>query len=245
MLGQALLGHMAFDGLAWLTAIIAGWWIRRRWLAATPLPMPDRAYPVYMLVVWTGAIASAVGLGSANLALTEPGEAGFGLSGRSILGALAGGIATAELYKALRGIRGSTGIVFVVPLALGIAIGRIGCFLGGLPDYTYGTPTVLPWGIDFGDGMTRHPVQLYESLAMVAFLAWFVPRLRRGEAAAIRGGFYLFAGWYAAQRFLWEFLKPYPPILGPLNLFHLACLGVAAYAAAMLVFTQKPVRAPA
>lgn len=245
MLGQALLGHMAFDGLAWLTAIFAGWWARRHWLAATALPMPDRAYPLYMIVVWMGAIAAAIGLGSANLALVGPGEAGFGLSGRSILGALAGGIVTAELYKAVRGIRGSTGIVFVVPLALGIAIGRIGCFAGGLADYTYGTPTTLPWGVDFGDGLARHPVQVYESVAMVAFLAWFVPRLRRGDAAAIRGGFYLFAGWYAAQRFLWEFLKPYPTVVGPLNLFHFVCLGVAGYAAAMLVLAREPARAPA
>jgi prolipoprotein diacylglyceryltransferase len=88
-------------------------------------------------------------------------------------------------------------------------------------------------------------VQLYESLAMVAFLAWFVPRLKRGEATAIRSGFYLFAGWYAAQRFLWEFLKPYPAVIGPFNLFHLVCLAVLVYAAAMLVFTREAARAPA
>jgi hypothetical protein len=39
--------------------------------------------------------------------------------------------------------------------------------------------------------------------------------------------------WYAAQRFCWEFLKPYAPVFGPLNLFHLICLGLIAYALRM------------
>jgi len=38
-------------------------------------------------------------------------------------------------------------------LAIGVAIGRIGCYLAGLDDFTYGTPTALPWGHDFGDGV--------------------------------------------------------------------------------------------
>jgi prolipoprotein diacylglyceryltransferase len=56
-----------------------------------------------------------------------------------------------------------------LPLAIGIAVGRLGCFFAGLDDFTYGTPTTLPWGHDFGDGIARHPVQLYESAAMAAF----------------------------------------------------------------------------
>jgi hypothetical protein len=36
----------------------------------------------------------------------------------------------------------------------------VGCFLTGLSDRTYGTPTPLPWGIDFGDGIPRHPPAL-------------------------------------------------------------------------------------
>lgn len=250
MLGPAAVSrpelvHMLLDGTAWLAAIAAGWRMRRTWLATAPLPMPGRAYPVYLIVVWLGAVVGAVGLGSANLSLAAPADAGFGLAGRSILGAIAGGILTAELYKKLLGIHGSTGVVFVVPLALGIAIGRVGCFLAGLAELTYGTPTDLPWGVDFGDGVSRHPVQLYESLAMIGFLALLLPRLRRGEPVALRSGFYLFVGWYAVQRFAWEFLKPYPPVLGPLNLFQLTCLAMAVYAAAMLVRAREPRHAPA
>ena len=115
-------------------------------------------------------------------------------------------------------------------VAAAIAIGRVGCFLAGLDDMTYGTPTTLPWGIDFGDGVHRHPVQLYESIAMAAFLAVFVILLRRGSEPVLRTGFYIFVGVYAAQRFVWEFLKPYGTVIGPFNLFHLLSLALIAYA---------------
>jgi prolipoprotein diacylglyceryltransferase len=119
---------------------------------------------------------------------------------------------------------------FAAPLAAAIAVGRVGCFFAGMEDRTYGTPTSVPWGHDFGDGISRHPVQLYEAIAMLVFLVGFTLLLRRGYRIAARAGFYLFVGVYAAQRFLWEFIKPYGTIIGPLNLFHLICLGLLAYA---------------
>jgi len=73
------------------------------------------------------------------------------------------------------GLRTSTGDLYAIPLALGIAIGRIGCFLTGLSDNTYGTATNLPWAINFGDGIPRHPTQLYE----IAFLLALIPLLLR------------------------------------------------------------------
>src|SRR5690606_6651980 len=67
------------------------------------------------------------------------------LEGKSIIGALLGGLCGVELAKRLDGVRGSTGDAFVLPLAAGMCIGRIGCFLAGLDDHTYGNPTALPW----------------------------------------------------------------------------------------------------
>ena len=55
--------------------------------------------------------------------------------------------------------------------------------------------------------------------------ALFVPLLRYGVAVATRAGFHLFVGAYAAQRFPWEFIKPYGTVIGPFNLFHLICVG--------------------
>ena len=69
------------------------------------------------------------------------------VGGKTIVGALIGGLITVEIAKRYIGIQQSTGDLYAIPLALGIAIGRIGCFLTGLPDNTYGTATNLPWGI--------------------------------------------------------------------------------------------------
>ncbi len=79
-----------------------------------------------------------------------------------------------EWVKKLRRLSIRTGDLFALPLTLGIALGRIGCFLTGLSDQTYGNVTSLPWGIDFGDGIRRHPTQLYE----IAFLLGLALLLR-------------------------------------------------------------------
>jgi phosphatidylglycerol:prolipoprotein diacylglycerol transferase len=194
---------------------------------------------VHRLYIAAGSLGATLGAyvaGSLNLWLS-----GIGGVGRSIEGALAGAIIAIEILKTRSGIRGSTGLRFVAPLAASIAVGRIGCFLAGLDDMTYGTPTSLPWGVDFGDGIKRHPVQLYESVTMAVFLAVFIALVRRGNEAVLRSGFYLFVGIYAAQRFVWEFLKPYGTVIGPFNLFHLLSIALLAYA---LLFARREALQP-
>jgi len=194
----------------------------------------DQAGFGYAFALVVGAALGGYAAGTANLWLSgEPGVA------RSIVGALAGGIAAIELFKRARGITGSTGIVFVPAFCTSVAIGRWGCFFSGLTDHTHGAPTGVAWGHDFGDGVLRHPVQLYESAAMAAFLVYALAMLARRDPFFLRNGFYVMVLWYAAQRICWEFFKPYAPVLGPLNLFHLICLGLIAYALSM---TTKPPR---
>jgi len=183
----------------------------------------------YALCLVGGAVLLAFGLGTLNLHLSgQPGV------GRSALGALMGGITGVELLKWRRGVRGSTGLLFVPAFCTSVVIGRLGCFAAGLSDFTYGVATTLPWGVDLGDGVSRHPVQLYESAAMLAFLLYALHALRRRSPLFLRHGFYLMTGYYALQRFMWESLKPYAAVAGPLNVFHLACVALLAYSAAML-----------
>lgn len=231
-----MLIHTVFDLLAWGLGAVAGLAANRRWGSGRDFGLRSR--PWYFATAAICALAGAVLLGSANTGLSGLGE------GKSVLGGLLGGVAGVEAYKRAVGLRGSTGFAFVVPMATGIAIGRIGCFLAGLADFTYGVPTALPWGWDFGDGVPRHPVQLYESLAMLGFLGWFVRALARGTPLARRHGFALFGLCYGVQRFAWEFLKPYPAVVGPLNLFHLGCLALIAYGAVVIVARER-MHAPA
>jgi prolipoprotein diacylglyceryltransferase len=224
-----LLIHSLFDLLALIVALVA---YRLCPVTASGFPAePWRVHSRYIAAGAAGATLGAYAFGSLNLWLT--GIAGIA---RSIEGAIAGGIVGIELLKHAAGIRGSTGLRFVAPLAAAIAVGRVGCFLAGLDDMTYGTPTALPWGVDFGDGIPRHPVQLYESLTMAVFLAVFLSLLWQGNGAVRQTGFYLFVGVYAAQRFAWEFLKPYGTVLGPFNVFHLLSLALIAYA---VIFARR------
>lgn len=229
--------HLAFDLLAWGGGLALGYGLYRWRLRAATEAVALRTGPAYVVSLGFGAAAGAWLAGSLNT-LQGPAPA---LS-HSILGALVGAIAGVEVYKLARGIRGSTGAVFVAPFALGAVVGRWGCLFTGLADRTYGSATALPWAVDLGDGIGRHPVQVYESLAMAGFLAVFLWSLWRNAAWTVRRGFYVMCVWYAVQRFAWEFLKPYPPVLGPLNLFHLLCLGLAAYG---LAFYCADARRPA
>src|SRR5581483_1097448 len=183
--------HGIFDVLALIAAIVA---FR---LVPVGVQAPWRVHPQYWVAASLGATFGAYAFGSLNLWVTGvPGLA------RSVEGGLAGGIASIELLKVRAGIRGSTGVRLAVPLAAAIAVGRIGCFLAGLDDRTYGTATTLPWGVDIGDGIRRHPVQLYESAVMVVFIVTFLVLWRRKHPLAIVGGFYFFVGVYAGQRFV-------------------------------------------
>ena len=63
----------------------------------------------------------------------------------------------------------------------------------------------------------------------------------------IVNGFYLALAFYGLQRFAWEFLKPYAPLVGPLTLFHLLSLAILLYAAVMLLTAPvaRPLHDPA
>ena len=78
-------------------------------------------------------------------------------------------------------------------------------------------------------------MQLYESLAMAAFAAAYIWRLqRRRSRTIVERGFYLCVGFYGAQRFAWEFLKPYGAVLGPFTMFHLLSAFLVVYAIVMI-----------
>jgi phosphatidylglycerol---prolipoprotein diacylglyceryl transferase len=157
--------------------------------------------------------------------------------GKTIVGALVFGLLSVELMKRYTGVKPSTGDLYAIPLALGIAIGRIGCFLTGLSDNTYGTPTSLPWGLDFGDGVSRHPTQLYE----MAFLLLLTPMLyrillvisktREARPSVFRSGdaFKFFMVADLSFRLLCDFIKPYPRLFLGLGGIQWVCLLVLLY----------------
>ena len=214
--------HYVGDVAAWGGGFAAARWQYRRW------PEEARALsrttePSYFIMLGLGALIGAWVMGSANTLRVSA------IPSHSIAGALAGGIVAVEAWKWRRGVRGSTGGAFVLPICVGIMLGRFGCLFAGLPDMTFGVPTHLPWAVDLGDGIGRHPVEVYESLAMAVFALVYVRARIRGAGWPSAHAFHAMIIVYAAQRFAWEFLKPYPAVVGPLNVFHLLMLGLIAY----------------
>lgn len=229
--------HLVFDALAWGTGMAVGVALYRWRLREVTAQVARVADGGYFACLAVGAVAGAYLSGS----FTFWGQGVFALA-HSVVGALVGAIVGVEIFKAVRGIRMSTGIVFVGPFAAGVAVGRWGCLFAGLPDQTFGVASSLPWAVELGDGIGRHPVQVYESLAMAAFVIVFVLGVRVRARWAVAHGFYWLAIVYGAQRFVWEFLKPYPALVGPFNHFHLMCVGLVIYGVVMIGRSMGAVR---
>lgn len=129
--------------------------------------------------------------------------------GQTIVGGLIGGMLGVEIAKKIVGVNHSTGDLFVMPFCVGLIVGRIGCFLAGLNDGTYGVATSLPWGMDFGDRVIRHPTQIYDMLWCVGMLILVKVYGKRWQAVSGLTFKVMFAG-YLLWRLLVDGIKPVP-----------------------------------
>jgi phosphatidylglycerol:prolipoprotein diacylglycerol transferase len=160
------------------------------------------------------------------------------LAGGVFYGGLIAALVTAFFYLRRSKLPGlATADVFAPAIALGHAIGRLGCFAAGC---CWGVPSNLPWAVTFTNpeahqlvgvplGIPLHPTQLYEALAeavIFAILYWRFPRPHRPGAIL---GLYLVL--YPSVRFLVEFVRAHDelnPHLGPLVAEQWIALGLVA-----------------
>ena len=127
---------------------------------------------------------------------------------KTIMGGLFGGLLGVELIKKYIGEKQSSGDLFTLPIILGIIIGRIGCFLAGVKEFTYGIETNSFFGMDLGDGLFRHPLALYEVVFLILLFTfiWRIPQKWPNYQNGLL--FKIFMISYFAFRFFIEFLKP-------------------------------------
>jgi prolipoprotein diacylglyceryltransferase len=208
-----------------------------------------------MLAVAAGCLAgAAVGARVAFIwryvtLAPEPTPIGFLIQGgKSVVGGLAGAYVGALLAKRSFGVKERTGDLFAPAVALGIAVGRIGCFLTEPP----GTPTSLPWGVTLSaeriadmpgctwcvPGVAYHPSFLYEAVFLVGLavaLVWLRSRLT--EPADI---FPLFLLAYALFRFGVEFVRGNPEMMLGLTGTQLFVLPAATLLAVTLRRRLRP-----
>lgn len=173
---------------------------------------PTAGHPGGVWVLVGGILGAAVGswaLDAAQLWGWHQGRGPLSLmaGGRTVVGGLLGGWAGVELAKARVGMRGSTGDAMVRPLALGMALGRVGCLLAGPGDLTWGGPSDLPWAVTGPDGVARHPTPIYDMIFLGAVALGIEPvarrlRCRQGER------FLGFLALYLAWRLVTDGLKP-------------------------------------
>ncbi len=129
------------------------------------------------------------------------------LYAKSIMGGLFGGLIGVESTKKIIGEKKSSGDLFTFPIIIGIIIGRIGCFLSGVKEFTYGTETNFFTGIDLGDGKLRHPVALYEIVFLILLL-YFLRKIHFYTSKESGLMFKIFMISYFGFRFFIEFMKP-------------------------------------
>lgn len=98
----------------------------------------------------------------------------------------------------------------VIPLALGLALGRLGNFTNG---ELYGRITDVPWAFRFPDAEgLRHPSQIYESFKnFIIFLALWAIKDKKLPKGFM---FWLFVVMYSILRFIAEFFREPDPQLG-------------------------------
>jgi phosphatidylglycerol:prolipoprotein diacylglycerol transferase len=148
-------------------------------------------------------------------------DAGLFDSGKTILGGMVGGYFGVEAVKFALEIKVKTGDSFAVPVAASIAVGRLACFFGGC---CFGIPTSLPWAVRFGDGIPRHPTQIYEFFfhGGMAVLLWNLRERGLFQRQLIK----LYILSYLVYRFLTEFIRPEPRVLQGLTPYQLAALAM-------------------
>jgi phosphatidylglycerol:prolipoprotein diacylglycerol transferase len=151
---------------------------------------------VYAATHWGAYRATPLAVFSLSLtALSWPGGAVFGL----LVGALYGWRRKLPL--------GPTLDALAPGIALGLAVERLGAFLGGVG---LGAPTTLPWGVPVL-GVPRHPVQLVEAAFLLGITVLLWVRLERRRFAG--QGFLHFIALYAGQRLFLEAFRAQTPLL--------------------------------
>jgi phosphatidylglycerol---prolipoprotein diacylglyceryl transferase len=141
-------------------------------------------------------------------------------SGKTIIGGLIGGFLAVYLVKRYLKISVRMGNDIAPPAALGMAVGRIGCFFGGC---CYGIAAPAGLGIDFGDGIYRYPTQLYEMVFDFGmFLVLLYIKKTKNPAPGVLFRYLLNS--YLTFRFFLEFIRETDVVFWGFSYYQLICL---------------------
>ena len=212
------------------------------------LGMPaDRGYEMVFASLIGGVVGARLGYLIENWDELSDDLVGNVFSGSGLIwqGGLVGGAVAVLSWARWRGWwRLQMLDTAAIPLALGYAIGRVGCQLSG--DGDYGVASDLPWAMAYPDGTVPtteevHPTPIYETLTMglAALVLW---RLRDRFAPGILFGLYLiFAG---GERLLVEFVRRNDSVVAGLTVAQLISIALLALGTA-IVYARRNAPQPA
>lgn len=157
------------------------------------------------------------------------------LTGKSIVGGLIGGMLGVIFVKKLLKIKTKMGNVIAPSVALGLAIGRWGCFFNGC---CYGV--VSSWGFNFGDGQLRLPTQLLESVFNSVAFVLLHKYKSEVKTAGILFKLYLLS--YFVFRFFLEFIRVNPVVWAGFSIYQIiSLLGFVFILINLLLMRRKKV----
>jgi phosphatidylglycerol:prolipoprotein diacylglycerol transferase len=207
---------------------------------------PDWSYEMVFAAMIGGLVGSRVDYLIQNWDEVSDDLVGNIFSGTGLVwfGGLVGGALGVILWARWRGWLGLQLLDACSPsLAIGYAVGRIGCQLSG--DGDYGVATDLPWGMSYPEGTVPttddvHPTPVYETVTMglVALVLW---RLRDRVAPGALFGLYLILA--GTERFLVELIRRNDSVVAGLTLAQLLSLAMLAAGTAIVATRRKVARA--
>jgi phosphatidylglycerol---prolipoprotein diacylglyceryl transferase len=250
MLPEIHLGPITLQtfGICFALAFVASGALMGRRLGELGKPV-DWAYEMVFAALIGGLVGSRLDFLIENWSDVSHDLLGNVFSGSGLVwfGGLVGGAAGVLLWARWREWLGLQLLdAAAAPLAIGYAVGRIGCQVSG--DGDYGVRSDLPWAMAYPDGTVPttdkvHPTPVYETLSMgvVALVLW---RLRDRFAPGVLFGLYLILA--GTERLLVEIIRRNDSVVGGLTLAQLVSLAMIAGGAALLIARRRaPVGAAA
>lgn len=237
LLGLSLKTFGICFGLAF---VVSGAMVARR-LKELGRP-PDWAYEIVFVALIGGLVGARLYWIAGNLDEVGSDVFGsvFGGTGLVWFGGALGGAAGVLLWASRKGMFNLTLLDLCSPaLAMGYAVGRIGCQVSG--DGDYGEATDLPWGMAYPDGVIPtdeivHPTPIYETVTM-GLVAWALWRARDAFRPGVLFAFYLVLA--GSERLLVEFVRRNEPVLAGLTEAQLASIVMIAAGLAWIAVAAR------
>lgn len=216
--------HYFFETLAFFVGIQFYYFTKKK--------IVDPISDINRLWIMLGAMIGAL-VGSRLIAVLESPETLHQITfmslyqSKTVAGGFLGGLFGVEIAKKIVKVNVASGDIYVIPIIIAVFVGRIGCFLSGVNEPTFGIETTFCTGMNLGDGLLRHPVALYEMVYMILLFIFF----QKIKNKTLQNGdkFKLFMILYFLYRFSVEFIKPYQPLFLDLSCIHWSGIFIFVY----------------